>query len=489
MGEAPATEVSDTEVVRSPHDIEVEQKLIGAILKSNETFFVVSDFLEARYFYEPLHQTIFEALAEVIREGRVATPETMRLKLPFDVDIGGMTVGQYVGRLRDDAVGGVDLALVGRSLTDLYFRRELIRLGQQIVEAASNQSGGFAQAENATSKLQELTRPSESKEPGLPFDLPSARGFHQFSRALVHAVDFAARAFVSTGSGIKTSFRDLDRKIAGLQPSELVVLASRPGMGKTALATNIAYNVARLWKSDGHNDSPVRDGGIVGFFSLEMSSEQIATRVISQQSGIPIGTIRQGAISEVDFEAIRNKAIEFQKLPFFIDETATLSIEQLAARAHRLKSEKGLDLLIIDNLDLLRAAARNNFGASKDASLQITRELKKIAREMAIPILVLAQLPSKIEKRYEPRPRLEEFGDKGSVEQDADVVLLLHRDDFYLTKEEPPFGGYEYEAWVKRMEAAYGLAEIIIAKHRNGATGTVSVYFDATTGSFNDLAT
>lgn len=231
------------------------------------------------------------------------------------------------------------------------------------------------------------------------------------------------------------------------------------------------------------------EGGIVGFFSLEMSSEQIATRVISQQSRVPINVIRRGAISEKEFETIRDQAIEFQALPFFIDETTTLSIEQLAARANRLKSQKGLDLLIIDNLELLRTAARTNFGETRHAALQITRELKKLAKELAIPILVLAQLPSKVDRRQDRRPRLEDFNDKGAIEQDADVIILLHRDDFYLSKEEPALGTYEYENWVSRMEKIHGLAELIIAKQRNGATGSVELFFNPGIGSFDDAAT
>jgi replicative DNA helicase len=278
--------------------------------------------------------------------------------------------------------------------------------------------------------------------------------------------------------------------LAGLQPSELIVLASRPGMGKTALATNVAYNVAKSWRGEARQDGDILtvEGGIVGFFSLEMSSEQIATRVISQQSRIPVGTIRRGAISETEFEVIRSHAIEFQNLPFFIDETTTLSMDQLASRARKLKREKGLDLLIIDNLELLRTVARSNFGATREGAFQITRELKQLAKELNIPILVLSQLQSKIDKRHGPRPRLDEFADKGSIEQDADVVIFLHRDDFYLVQEEPPPGTYAYENWLTEMEQVFGLAEVIVAKQRNGATGTVFLSFDARVGCFGDLS-
>ncbi len=260
-------------------------------------------------------------------------------------------------------------------------------------------------------------------------------------------------------------------------------------MGKTALATNIAYNVAKSWRREARRDGDKLDmeGGVVGFFSLEMSSEQIATRVISQQSGIPVSVITRGAITERDFEIIRDQSIEFQALPLFIDETTALSIEQLASRAHRLKREKGLDLLVIDNLELLRIAARTNFGDTRIGSHQITRELKKLAKDLGIPVLVLAQLPSKIDKRQDKRPKLEDFSDKGAIEQDADVVIFLHRDDFYLVKDEPLLGSYEYLDWAKQLESVHGQAELMVAKQRNGATGTVFLSFDPNIGSFSDL--
>jgi replicative DNA helicase len=484
--------LGETERRPIPHSIEAEQRLLGAIISKNEVFYEVPDFLKPKHLFEPIHQVLFEVVSNLIRANKPATPETILTSFSVDVDLGGLTLGQYLSRLEADVTASANAAEDGRTIYELSLRRELIRLGEDMVNTAHDNGAerpARAQIEYLTSQLQGLTEAGshDRAEPSLPFPPPLTHGLHQFSRAVAGAVDSAARAFVRTGSGIKTGFVDLDRKIAGLQPSELIVLASRPGIGKTALATNIAYNAARSWTREGYDDQSVAAGGIVGFFSLEMSSEQIAARVISQQSRIPISTIRRGAISENEFEIIRGHAIEFQNLPFFIDETTTLSIDQLAARASRLKSEKGLDLLIIDNLELLRTVARANFGATREGSYQITRELKKIAKDLGIPVLVLAQLPSKIEKRHDPRPRLEEFSDRGAVEQDADVVIFLHRDDFYLGKEEPPFGGYEYEHWVKRMEVAHGLAELLIAKQRNGATGTIFLSFDPSIGSFGNL--
>jgi replicative DNA helicase len=479
----------------APHSIEAEQRLLGTILANSEAFHRVSDFLEPRHMFEPLHQTIFEAAGNLIRGGKMAEPDSLKTLLPIDVDLGGlMTLGQYLDRLVIEATALSKAHEDGRTIYELSLRRELIRLGEDIVSAAYDNRADFSpslQIEHARSQLHDIEAGRHTRlEPTLPFQPPLAHGLHQFSKALVNAVDSAARAYIRIGSGLKTGFTDVDRKLAGLQPSELIVLGSRPGIGKTALATSIAYNVAKAWRKEGRQDGGGSEvgGGIVGFFSLEMSSEQIATRVISQQSGIPINIIRRGAITERDFEIIRDQSIEFQALPLFIDETTALSIDQLASRAHRLKREKGLDLLIIDNLELLRIAARTNFGETRSGSLQITRELKKLAKDLEIPVLVLAQLPSKVAKRQDKQPRLEDFSDKGAIEQDADVIIFLHRDDFYLLKDEPPPGSYDYLDWVRQVELAHGKAELIIAKQRNGATGTIQLSFDPNTGSFSDLS-
>jgi replicative DNA helicase len=481
----------ETGVRSVPHSIEAEQRLLGALIANGDVFDGIPDFLKPKHMFEPIHQTILEALINLVRSGNPLTLASLKERLPVEADLGGvMTLGQYLDHLETEATTLPNAREDGRVIYELSLRRELIQLGEDIVSSASEDSAEFtapAQIDRARQQLHTLAETSrdDSSESSLPLQPPLALGLHQFSRALAGALDSAARAFIRTGSGLKTGFIDLDRKIAGLQPSELVILASRPGIGKTSLATSIAYNIARSWKKAGRESEP--EGGIVGFFSLEMSSEQIATRVISQQSRIPISTIRRGMISEKEFEIIRDQAIEFQALPFFIDETTTLSIEQLAARAHRLKTQKGLDLLIIDNLELLRVAARADFGKTRRNSLQITRELKKLAKDLGIPVLVLAQLPSKVERHQDRRPRLDVFNDKGAIEQDADVIIFLHREDFYLREEEPPLGTHNYNAWVTQMELSHGLAELIIAKQRNGATGTVSLSFDPSIGLFSDL--
>ena len=278
--------------------------------------------------------------------------------------------------------------------------------------------------------------------------------------------------------------------MGGLQPSDLIIVAGRPGMGKTALATNIAYNVARAWRGevqpDGHIDTV--NGGIVGFFSLEMSAEQLATRIIAEQTGIPSSTIRRGGINERDFEKIKDVAIELQHLPFFIDETGGLSIAQLAARARRLKRQSGLDLLVIDYIQLLQGSSRRSQENRVQEVTEITTNLKALAKELNVPIMALSQLSRQVENRDDKRPQLSDLRESGSIEQDADVVMFVFREEYYLSNKEPRPGTDEYIKWQIEMAAVHGKAEVIIGKQRHGPTGTVNVQFDAAVTRFDNLA-
>ena len=313
----------------APQNIEAEQALLGAILVNNEAFYRVSDFLEPRHFFEPIHQTIYELSANLIRAGKVATPITLKTFLPSDIDIGGLNASQYLARLAAEATTVINAADYGRTITDLAVRRNLIRIGEDMVNVAFDAPVDFApreQIEDAERKLYEIAETSRF-----------GSGFQRFAQALTTAVDMAARAYQRDGklSGLATGLKDLDAKMGGLQPSDLIIVAGRPGMGKTALATNIAYNIAKAHRGETRPDGHIEtvDGGIVGFFSLEMSAEQLATRIISERTGIPSSTIRRGGITEADFETIKDVSIELQHLPFYVDETGGLSIAQLAARA------------------------------------------------------------------------------------------------------------------------------------------------------------
>jgi replicative DNA helicase len=302
----------------------------------------------------------------------------------------------------------------------------------------------------------------------------------------------AARAYQRDGrlSGLATSLHDLDRMMGGLQPSDLVILAGRPGMGKTSLATNVAYNIARAWRGDvrpdGHIDTV--NGGIVGFFSLEMSAEQLATRIISEQTEIPSYRIRRGEIDPTDFDRIAAVAREMEAIPLYIDETGGLSIAQLAARARRLKRQKGLDLLVIDYLQLLQGSSRRAAEGRVQEVTEITTGLKALAKELSVPILALSQLSRQVESRDDKRPQLSDLRESGSIEQDADVVLFVFREEYYLKNKEPRAGTDEHFKWQTDMEAVHGKAELIIGKQRHGPTGTVQLQFKADVTRFSDLA-
>jgi replicative DNA helicase len=468
----------------APHNIEAEQALLGAILVNNEALYRVSDFLEPPHFYEPIHQQIYELASNLIRAGKVATPVTLKTFLPADFEVGGLNASQYLARLAAEATTVINASDYGRTISDLATRRNLIRIGEDMVNVAFDAPVDFApreQIEDAERRLYEIAETSRF-----------GSGFQRFAQALTTAVDMAARAYQREGrlSGLATGLRDLDAKMGGLQSSDLIIVAGRPGMGKTALATNIAYNVARAWRgqtrADGHMETV--DGGIVGFFSLEMSAEQLATRIISERTEIPSSTIRRGGITEADFERIKDVSIELQNLPFYVDETGGLTIAQLAARARRLKRQRGLDLLVIDYIQLLQGSSRRAQEGRVQEVTEITTSLKALAKELNVPIVALSQLSRQVESRDDKRPQLSDLRESGSIEQDADVVMFVFREEYYLSNKEPRPGTEEHIKWQTEMALVHGKAELIIGKQRHGPTGTVQVQFDAHVTRFDDLS-
>jgi replicative DNA helicase len=468
----------------APHNIEAEQSLLGAILVNNDAFYRVSDFLEPKHFFETVHQKIYETAASLIRMGKVATPVTLKTFFPAEIDILGMTVSQYLARLAAEATTIINAQDYGRTIYDLSLRRDLIGIGEEMVNVAYDAPVDFAprtQIEDAERKLYELAESGR-------YD----GGFQRFSQALTVAVDMAAKAFQRDGklSGIATGLRDLDIKMGGLQASDLVIVAGRPGMGKTALATNIAYNVAKAYRPDLQADGSIKaaNGGLVGFFSCEMSAEQLATRIIAERTGIPSSTIRRGGISEIDFEKIRDYSIELQSLPFYIDETGGLSIAQLMARARRLKRQKGLDLLVVDYIQLLHGSSKRFSESRVQEVTEITTSLKALAKELNVPVIACSQLSRQVESRDDKRPQLSDLRESGSIEQDADVVLFVFREEYYLANKEPRAGTPEYEKWQLDMSLVHGKAEVIIGKQRHGPTGTVELQFDAAVTRFGDFS-
>src|ERR1700677_4728028 len=466
-----------------PHNDEAEQALLGAILINNDAFDRVSDFLRSEHFVQEIHRRIFEIAGSLIRAGKLATPITLKTFLG-DHDVGGVTVPQYLARLASEATTIINAYDYGRSIYALAVRRELISIGEDVVNVAYDapvDSSPREQIEEAERRLYQIAE--AGRQDG---------GFQRFSEALKTAVDMAARAYEREGSlsGVATGLTELDRYMGGLQASDLVILAGRPGMGKTALATNIAYNVAKGWagevRADGHMETV--NGGIVGFFSLEMSAEQLATRIIAEQTGIPSNKIRRGAIDEADFEKIKDVSIELQNLPFYVDETSGLSIGQLAARARRLKRRRGLDLLVIDYIQLLQGTTRRSSENRVQEITEITTRLKALAKELNIPIMALSQLSRQVEAREDKRPQLSDLRESGSIEQDADVVLFVFREEYYHQMRKPTEASREkFAEWLAEGERVGGKAEVIIGKQRHGPTGTIELQFDAAVTRFANL--
>ena len=470
---------------QAPHNIEAEQALLGAVLVNNEALDRVSSFLEVGHFYDPLHGQIFETLSKLIQQGKQATPVTLKTFFenaePIDAQ---MTVPQYLGRLAASATTIINAEEYGRTIYDLAIRRHLIVLGEDLVNVAFDSPVDFPpekQIEDAEGRLYELAEQGKY-----------GQGFQTFGAALTHAIDMASSAYQREGhlSGLATGLTDLDNKMGGLQSSDLIILAGRPSMGKTALATNIAYNIAKSYRAEPQTDGTqkVVDGAIVGFFSLEMSAEQLATRILSERAEIASEKIRRGMIDENDFRKLVEVSQEMSRIPLYIDQTGGISIAQLAARARRLKRQKGLGLLIVDYLQLLTGNKRTSEGRVQEVT-EITTGLKALAKELAVPIIALSQLSRQVEQRDDKRPQLSDLRESGSIEQDADVVMFVFREEYYAERKKPSETNVdEMLKWQGEMSQVHGRAEVIIGKQRHGPTGTVQLAFEAQFTRFGNLA-
>jgi replicative DNA helicase len=466
----------------APHNIGAEQALLGAVLVHPEAFDRVSDFLEPTHFFEELHGRIYEVIRQLMRAGKTATPITVQ---PFlgEVDLGGITTSQYLMRLNAEATTIINAGQYGRAIYEMALRRDLIIVGEEVVARAYDAPPDDTprqQIEEAERKLYALAETGRFEG-----------GFTRFSDALTIAIDVAAQAYQRQGglSGVSTGLSDLDRMLGGLQRSDLVILAARPAMGKTSLATNIAFNIAKAYRGDTKEDGTreALDGGIVGFFSLEMSAEQLATRVIAEQSGVPSYKIRRGDITEQDFVKLTEAVREMQSIPLYIDQTGGISIAQLTARARRLKRQRGLDVLMIDYLQLLTGSSKKGENRVQELT-EITTGLKALAKELDVPIVALSQLSRQVENRDDKRPQLSDLRESGSIEQDADVVMFIYREEYYLKNKQPKEGSEEFNIWVGEMEKVHGKAEVIIGKQRHGPTGMVPLQFDAEVTRFSNLA-
>ncbi|KEC54322.1 replicative DNA helicase [Bartonella rochalimae] len=466
-----------------PHNIEAEQALLGAILINNDALDRVSDFLKSEHFFQQLHQQLFEVVSQIIKKGKLATPVTIKPFIPAEEKIGDITVFNYVIRLAKEAVTIINAEDYGRVIYDLFIRRSLINLGNEVVNTSFEAPLELTPIQQIEKIERDLFQLAEKGKYG--------GGFESFDEAIKKAIDMAgiAKKRSSRLSGIATHIKKLDEQMGGLQPSDLIIIAGRPGMGKTALATNIAFNIANTYNCDTKKESsPDNEGGIVGFFSLEMSSEQLATRIISEQIEVSSSNIRRGNISEEQFAKLLRIMNRLQKVPLYIDQTGGISITQLAARARRLKRQHGLDVLIIDYIQLMTSNSKRSSESRVQEITEITTGLKALAKELNVPIIALSQLSRQVENRTDKRPQLSDLRESGSIEQDADVVIFVYREEYYLKNEEPKIGGPEHLKWQASMDEVFGKADIIVAKQRHGPTGIVKLSFQADFTRFSDLA-
>ncbi len=475
----PAT-ASETDVL--PHNIEAEQQLLGAILTNNDVYDRISSLVRPEHFFDPVHTRIFERAAARIQKNALASPVTMKPFFEDDAGLKELGGPAYLVRLAGAAISAYAARDYAQMIYDLAVRRELIGLGRDISARAQKVEVDNEPREQIIEAEQRLYKLGEQ---GV-----AERGFQSFLKAVTDAVNMANAAYQREGglAGISTGLADLDKKLGGLHPSDLLILAGRPSMGKTSLATNIAFNIAKAYKRglthEGHEGAV--EGGVVGFFSLEMSAEQLAARILSEASEVPSEQIRRGDMTEQEFRRFVEAAKALESCPLYIDDTPALPISQVAARARRLKRTQGLDVIIVDYLQLLKGSSKEN--RVQEVS-EITQGLKAIAKELNIPVIALSQLSRQVESREDKRPQLSDLRESGSIEQDADVVMFVYRDEYYKEREKP--GDHELEKmaqWQTIMENVHGKAEVIIGKQRHGPIGTVELAFEGRFTRFSNLA-
>jgi replicative DNA helicase len=473
-----------------PHNFEAEQALLGSILVNNNAYHRVAEFLKGEHFADPLHGKLFDSLARLIERGQIVSAITLNTYVEQDEAMKEAGGTAYIAKLAAASVHVIDAGEFGRLVHDLYLLRQLIDLGQNVVNSAFKPTldeTAIEQIEVAEKKLYDLASVGQTDG-----------GFKPFRAALTEATVAAEAAYGRAGklTGVATGLFKLDQLLGGLHRSDLIILAGRPSMGKSALAANIGFSAAKAYREEIINGKPsAADGAVVGFFSLEMSAEQLATRMISEQAAIPSEKIRKGELISTDFDRVLSVSRELEHLNFFIDDTPALSIAALRTRARRLKRTHGLGLLIIDYLQLLSPSGKSRQENRVQEVSEITRGLKTLAKELDVPVLALSQLSRAVEQREDKRPQLADLRESGSIEQDADVVMFIYRDEYYLMREEPKRRTDEsdqrfnerHEAWRQRCEQMYGKAEVIVAKQRHGPTGIVRLSFEGQFTKFDDL--
>ena len=474
---------NDVTIPHVPANVEAEQALLGSLLYDNAAFERIGDYLQARHFFEPFHQRLFAAIESHIRKGQLAEPillaEQFSRDPAFD-ELGGV---RYLADLVDRAPPAANASDYARAIYDLALRRDLIRIGGDIATAAAQTDAEVSARDQIEQAEQLLFTLAETGG--------TSQGFVSFSDALHGAVTMAAEAHSRDGglAGLSTGLIDLDQKIGGMHPSDLVILAARPSMGKTALACNIAFDVARhyAWEPQPDGSKKTVRGGVVAFFSVEMSAEQLAMRLLAEVSGVSGDRLRKGEIDASEFGRVRDAALEIQDSPLYIDATGGITIAKLAARARRLKRMVGLDLIIVDYLQLVTGGDGKSDNRVQEVSM-ITQGLKSLAKELSVPVMALSQLSRQVENREDKKPQLSDLRESGSIEQDADMVMFVYRESYYLSRMEPREGTAEHLTWQEDMDKVKGLAEIIIGKQRHGPIGNVKLSFNEDITKFGNLA-
>tara|TARA_Y100001958_G_scaffold47467_1_gene31678 strand:- start:9 stop:1427 length:1419 start_codon:yes stop_codon:yes gene_type:complete len=453
-----------------PNNIEAEQSVIGSILVTNEIFDEINTIISSINFYDPMHQKIFNAIENLIYKGMLANPIT--LKNYFNDEKDDLDIPEYLVKITKFSTSVRQAIEYSKIIYDMFVRRELIKISEQTIDSAN--------INDLETNGQSIIENSEK----LLFDLAEKGSFNssliKFDDAMKQTIEMASAAYKNEGGivGVPTGLRDLDDKLGGLHQSDLIIIAGRPSMGKTSLATNIAFNAAKYIQDNGKKSS-------IAFFSLEMSSEQLSTRILSEQSRIGSNDIRRGRISDDQFDQFLETSKNIAELPLYIDETPAISIAAMSNRARRIKRLHGLDMIVVDYIQLMKGTSFNKDGRVQEIS-QITQGLKAIAKELGVPVVALSQLSRQVEQRDDHKPQLSDLRESGSIEQDADVVMFVYREGYYLQRKEPREATVEHAEWQAKMNEVAHLAEIIIGKQRHGPIGKVTLEFEERFTKFKD---
>ncbi len=453
-----------------PNNIEAEQAVVGSILVTNEIFDEINTIISSKNFYDPMHQKIFNAIENLIYKGMLANPITLKNYFLDEKD--DINVPEYLIKITKFSTSTRQAIEYSKIIYDMFVRRELIKISEETID---------------TAKLNDLNTSGQNiieKSERLLFDLAEKGSFNssliKFDEAMKQTIEMASAAYKNEEGivGVPTGLRDLDDRLGGLHQSDLIIIAGRPSMGKTALATNIAFNAAQKLQDKGKKSS-------IAFFSLEMSSEQLSTRILAEQSRIKSNDIRRGRISDDQFDKFIETSKNIAELPLYIDETPAISIAAMSNRARRIKRLFGLDMIVVDYIQLMRGTFNNKDGRVQEIS-EITQGLKAIAKELSVPVVALSQLSRAVEQRDDKKPQLSDLRESGSIEQDADVVMFVYREAYYLERKEPRPATVEHAEWQAKMNEVSNLAEIIIGKQRHGPTGNIMLEFEAMFTKFKD---